>query len=87
MTPTQPPDDPKSSRKYILTKAWLGINSAVMAGAGALTAIGKLSPDFATMATAFFVASAGVIASYSVANAYESGEQSKAGFNTQGGGT
>lgn len=73
-----------NGRKYTLTKAWLVMGSAVMLGSGVLAALGKLTGDWTTLASAFFATSAGVVASFSAANAYVTG---KAADNklTQGG--
>jgi hypothetical protein len=73
MTPTDPPD-PRASRKYVMTNRWLVINSAVMAASVYLAATGKLTGDWTTLCSAFFIASAGAVAAYIGGNAYTTGK-------------
>lgn len=69
--------DRKDSRKYILVKGWFAFAGAVVVADAILAALGKLTPDMASITNTFFLSSAGVVATYSAANAWINTTESK----------
>lgn len=72
-----------NGRKYTLTKAALWYSVGVTGLSFALGLLGRLTPEWVQVVTIALPAVAGVVASFSAANAYVTGKT--AGTDSQGG--